>query len=127
MRLPYYNSPRDEASSTTIGSMTYVLGGVGESSIEGLDVTQDEPEWELGPEMPRISARACAVATDDNTIYVIGGHAEDPEVPLGSGLVLDITEGKWTDIPAMNEARRDHACLYVEFEKNKGILVTGGN
>ena len=26
----------------------------------------------------------------------------------------------------MLESRRDHACLYVEFERSRGVLVTGG-
>ena len=26
----------------------------------------------------------------------------------------------------MIESRRDHACLYVEFERSRGVLVTGG-
>jgi hypothetical protein len=26
----------------------------------------------------------------------------------------------------MEVARREHACLFVEFEETKGILVTGG-
>ena len=26
----------------------------------------------------------------------------------------------------MTESRRDHACLYVEFERSRGVLVTGG-
>ena len=38
-----------------------------------------------------------------------------------------MSTGTWTSITSMEIARREHACLYVEFEETKGILVTGGN
>ena len=34
--------------------------------------------------------------------------------------------GDWTFGASMLESRRDHACLYVEFERSRGVLVTGG-
>ena len=33
---------------------------------------QSLPKWKLGTQMPSVRARACAVATDDNTFFVIG-------------------------------------------------------
>ena len=30
------------------------------------------PKWNLGTQMPSVRARSCAVATDDNTFYIIG-------------------------------------------------------
>ena len=56
-----------------------------------------------------------------------GGHDNASTNSLPTGFQLDISESVWTSIPEMNVPRRDHACLFVEFEKTKGILVTGGN
>ena len=33
--------------------------------------------------------------------------------------------GDWTFGASMIVSRRDHACLYVEFERSRGVLVTG--
>ena len=46
--------------------------------------------------------------------------------PLSSGYELSIDGGKWREMASMIEARKDHACLYVELENTDGILVTGG-
>ena len=35
---------------------------------------QSLPKWKLGTQMPSVRARSCAVATDDNTFYVIGNN-----------------------------------------------------
>ena len=35
----FYFSPRDEAASATVGNITFVLGGVGDNSIEFIDMT----------------------------------------------------------------------------------------
>ena len=99
-----YLRPRDEASSATIGNMTYVIGGVGEKSVEFINMggTSDDfasgivnrqaaidsrrsndkkprqnqpvplPKWQIGTPLPSVRARSCAVATDNNTIYVLG-------------------------------------------------------
>ena len=39
---------------------------------------------------------------------------------------MTVSTGSWTEIPEMEAERREHACLFVEFEDTKGILVTGG-
>ena len=85
--------------------MTYVIGGVGEKSVEFINMegTSDDfgsgignlqaaaidsrrsnakkprqnqpvplPKWQIGTPLPSVRARSCAVATDNNTIYVIG-------------------------------------------------------
>ena len=30
------------------------------------------PKWQIGSQMPGVRARSCAVATDDNTLYIFG-------------------------------------------------------
>ena len=88
--------------------MTYVIGGVGERSVEyidmkGFDLVLDDPNaieshdafipksrqkfpassdkkkqltqlpnWQLGPSLPDVRARACAAASDANKIYLVG-------------------------------------------------------
>ena len=90
------------------GNVTYVIGGVGERSVEyidmkGFDLVLDDPNaieshdafipksrqkfpassdkkkqltqlpnWQLGPSLPDVRARACAAASDANKIYLVG-------------------------------------------------------
>ena len=35
---------------------------------------QSLPKWKVGTQLPSVRARSCAVATDENTFYVIGKH-----------------------------------------------------
>lgn len=118
--------------------------------IQGGQEEEEGEGWQLGPEMPSVMARSCAVTVDDNTIVmigekdslekkkggivlilflfsIIGGHDNASTNSLPLGYQLDISEGTWTTLPQMIVPRRDHACLLVEFEKARGILVTGGN
>ena len=39
---------------------------------------------------------------------------------------MEDDSNKWREMTAMIEARKDHACLYIELENSSGILVTGG-
>ncbi|CAB4067408.1 unnamed protein product [Lepeophtheirus salmonis] len=124
------SEPREEASSVTIGSVTYVIGGVGSRTIEGFDANKESPStsWLLGPDMPGERARSCAVTIDNQTLVVIGGHNNLTMIPQSSTFVLNIEDSIWRQdaIPDMIEARMDHACVYVEFEDTHGILVSGG-
>ena len=36
------------------------------------------PKWQIGTQMPSVRARSCAVATDDNTFYVLGNNINLP-------------------------------------------------
>eukprot|EP00096_Caligus_rogercresseyi_P005548 TRINITY_DN2131_c0_g1_i2.p1 TRINITY_DN2131_c0_g1~~TRINITY_DN2131_c0_g1_i2.p1 ORF type:complete len:555 (+),score=117.14 TRINITY_DN2131_c0_g1_i2:130-1794(+) len=122
--------PREEASSVTIGTVTYVIGGVGSSSIEGFDANPESPSssWILGPELPGVRARSCAVAIDNRTLVVIGGHGNESMSAESAVFALNIEDSIWRRdfIPEMIEPRMDHACVYVEFEETYGILVSGG-
>ena len=66
----------------------------------------------------------------DNKTYmfVSGGHDNRSTSALGTGLRYDISKGAWSssDVPEMQDARKDHACLYIELETTRGVLVTGG-
>ena len=59
-------------------------------------------------------------------MWILGGHSNNSVAPVASGWVLDTDSGKWKELADMIEARKDHACLYVELESTKGLLVTGG-
>jgi len=51
------------------------LSGNGSSSADTVPViagSQGEIQWQLGTPMPDARARACAVTTDSDTIYVLG-------------------------------------------------------
>ena len=88
--------------------------------------------------------RSCAVSTG-SSIIMIGGHNNDSTESLNIMLQMTKVEtsfwnwkkktklevyyfqgGDWTFGPLMLESRRDHACLYLEFERSRGVLVTGG-
>ena len=43
---------------------------------------QSLPKWKVGTQMPSVRARACAVATDDNTFYVIGMYSSNLVIEL---------------------------------------------
>lgn len=87
----------DEASIVNAGNQTYVIGGIGQRSVEFLDMRnftslelssslesfiprtrqgkQEQklmPQWQLGPSLPDVRARACAVASDARNIFLLG-------------------------------------------------------
>lgn len=146
---------RDEASIANAGNITYIIGGSGEKTTEYIDMKtfsldnvkhedseentfipksrqkssntiQNLPEWRLGPSLPQIRARACAVSIGSDKILLIGGHDNSSLTPLSSTYQLDVDGGKWREAASMIEPRKDHACLYVELETTDGVLVTGG-
>jgi hypothetical protein len=50
----------------------YVLGGDGEKSVESFNMATRVNKWVSGPPMPAVSARACGVALDGDSIMVMG-------------------------------------------------------
>ena len=50
-----------------VGSQLYLMGGVGDQSVEILD-TSLEDTWFDGPELPFVLARSCAVSTGSSII-----------------------------------------------------------
>ena len=115
--------PRDESAVTKIGSQVLLIGGLWESSVEVWDPT--DRQWKLGSELPYTVGRGCAVSLD-NSIMLTGGHDNSSTASLSTVLKLSAETGGWEQVPSMLEARRDHGCLYVEMERARGILVTGG-
>ena len=90
---------REEASIATAGNYTYVIGGVGEKTVEyvdsshfsidaaatkpkslipktrqksGNDKSSELPQWKLGISLPDMRARGCAVSEGTDKIYFIG-------------------------------------------------------
>ena len=55
-----------------------------------------------------------------------GGHDNSSTNSLPTTFLLDLTTGEWTESTPMTTPRRDHACLFVDFEDRSGVLVTGG-
>ncbi|TRY74923.1 hypothetical protein TCAL_07513 [Tigriopus californicus] len=123
---------REEATSVVIGTAVFVMGGIDEKTVEVINLkseiqgSPDIPEWKLGPDLPQVLGRSCAVLMDNETVIIAGGHDDNSTLSLATGYMLNILENAWTEIPNMKVPRRDHACLFVEFEKSKGMLVTGG-
>ena len=91
---------REEASIATAGNFTYVIGGVGEKTVEyvdfshfsidaatkpknlipktrqksGNDKSSELPQWKLGTSLPDMRARGCAVSKGTDKIYFIGKY-----------------------------------------------------
>jgi hypothetical protein len=101
-----------------------VLGGYGDNAI--LSVTTEKydalSKWTLGVDLPnRQLLRGHCALVIDNQLYLIGGYAN---TYTGFTYVLDGTT--WKDLDQMYINRERHACAYVDFPEDKGILVSGG-
>jgi hypothetical protein len=114
---------REEASMAMLGSQLYIMGGEGLQSVEVLD-SMLETAWSSGPELPFVISRSCAVSTGSSIILAGGQSNQSSSLSLVLSFSKDQRE--WTEGQNMLQPRRDHACLYVELEDRKGMLVTGG-
>ena len=94
-----------------------------ETSVEVWD--SRENTWKQGSPLPYSVARGCAVTVDD-AIILTGGHDNSSSTSMSSVLTLSAETGSWEPMAAMLEPRRDHACLFIELERSRGVLVTGG-
>ncbi len=68
------------------------------------------------------------MAVSENTLAVIGGEAgesgtSDERKATADMKTYSLRDGDWTTQPGMQQARKDHACLMVEIDGDKGILV----
>ena len=115
---------REEAAMAMLGSQMYIIGGEGLQSVEVLD-SMLENAWFEGPELPTVLSRSCAVSTG-SSIILAGGITNQSSPSLSLVLSLSKDQAEWTVLQSMHQPRRDHACLYVELEDRKGMLVTGG-
>ena len=114
---------REEASMAMLGSQLYIMGGNGLQSVEVLDSMLNKA-WSSGPELPFVISRSCAMSTGSSIILAGGQSNQSSSLSLVLSLSKD--QGEWTEEQSMLQPRRDHACLYVELEDRKGMLVTGG-
>lgn len=115
--------PRDESAMAKVGSQVLLVGGLYETTVEVWD-PQDRL-WKFGSELPNSVARGCAAGTGE-TVILTGGHDNSSTASLATTLRLSTETGGWEEIKSMLEPRRDHACMFLELERKKGILVTGG-
>ena len=87
--------------------------------------------WEKDNLQLKISKwHACNILKHDWIVETnfLGGHDNRSTVAIASGFQYDVLKATWSssDVPDMTEPRKDHACLYIELETKRGILVTGG-
>ena len=123
---------REEAASTRMQGAMYVFGGLVDkvrvSTSEMMEdaIGENELTWESGPELPEARSRFCAVTLPDGkTIAILGGET-DAESATMDLKTYDSDNQDWSTQPEMRRKRKDHACLVVEINDQKGILVTGG-
>ena len=53
-------------------------------------------------------------------------HSNESTASLDTVLQYSAGAATWTPLAPLLTPRRDHACLYVELESSRGVLVTGG-
>ena len=67
-----------------LGYQLYFMGGVGQQSVEILDISLEDT-WFEGPELPFVLARSCAVSTG-SSIIITGGHDKSSSNSLSTVL-----------------------------------------
>lgn len=81
-----------------------------------------------GPNIKSVFPSKTPLSFSFSVYFLPGGQGSDgsSSSSLSSGYSLHAPTSRFSSLPPMNQARRDHACLFVEFEHDKGVLVTGG-
>ncbi len=130
-------SAREEAAAATVrpeagadGDM-FIAGGFvdGERTATVERLPKDrESGWRSSTSLPEPRSRFCAVAVSDNTVAVVGGESgesgtTDERKATADLKTYSLSDDDWTTQPGMAQARKDHACLMVEIDGDKGILV----
>jgi len=88
---------------------------------------EKRPEYELNP----TRSAACAVALDDDNIFLLGGlttpntEANQTKAVLDSVVKMNSTGG-WVALSPMLQPRYHAACTTYTFEGKRGIVVSGG-
>ena len=105
--LPPLPGGRSSFDAALLGETIYVLGGWMMAGLEGeawhgtalkLDLSADDPEWEVLP-MPR-PRRALAAAAFGGKIYMIGGMTPEGE-PVRRVDIYDAAAGEWSEGPEL--------------------------
>lgn len=119
---------REEAASVRLGKTMFILGGfVNGSRVAGSEKLgkDDADVWSPGPDLPEPRSRFCAVALSKTMFAVIGGETEEATA-TSDMKTYDSETNEFVTQPSMTQSRKDHACLVVEINDKKGIVVTGG-
>ena len=87
-----YFFPRYEAASAAVGDTMFVMGGIGESSVEFVNAGRKGAKWQSGPSLPAVTARACAAAVDGDTVILSGGHGNGSAGSVRSAHMLSARE-----------------------------------
>lgn len=98
-----------------------MVGGETVSTVESLDVSQPDTQWESLQPM-KIPRESVCVATMRSKIYVWGGLSDD-NVALTSGEVYDIEARSWSNLPHMEVGR--YGCDAVPV-RARFMFVVGG-
>ena len=73
MCFSFLHSPRDEAGMAVVGDDVYILGGIGQDTVEKYSLESIQSSWTEVMSMPESLARSCVVTIgDNNTILIIG-------------------------------------------------------
>eukprot|EP00095_Tigriopus_kingsejongensis_P005001 snap_masked-scaffold139_size317827-processed-gene-0.5 protein:Tk05001 transcript:snap_masked-scaffold139_size317827-processed-gene-0.5-mRNA-1 annotation:"kelch domain-containing protein" len=118
---------REEAASVKLDKRMLILGGF----VEGVRVAGSEQldggesTWAPGPSMPEARSRFCAVALSKTMFAIVGGETEEA-MATNDMKTFDSETNEFVTQPSMAQTRKDHACLVVEINDKKGIVVTGG-
>ena len=136
-RIADLNEPRGWAPSVTVSSKMFVFGGSKGghgpclSSVEMLDSSKPDAQWEKVSEIPGESRGWCGAAAANGKVYLLGGgHFFDPKPESGSDrkILKDTLEfhpatKKWTaKSPLPYRTAGMDCCVY----KDRYVIVVGG-
>ena len=85
--------PRYEAASAAVGNTMFVMGGIGESTVEFINAARKGAKWQSGPSLPVVTARACAAGVDSDTVIISGGHGNGSAGSVRSAHMLSARNG----------------------------------
>ena len=85
--------PRYEAASAVVGNTMFVMGGIGEGSVEFINAARKGAKWQSGPSLPAVTARACAAGVDSDTVIISGGHGNGSAGSVRSAHMLSARDG----------------------------------
>jgi hypothetical protein len=127
-------SPRYSAVATQLQDGTLLVTGDTLENGYLFDSVEllTEVGWESKiPSLPIPLYSHCVVVVSSTTVMVIGGYYKDgiKDVTSGRTFYFNFGKGKWTEGPALKNARRDHSCTTIRRDKDSqsmSIIVSGG-
>src|SRR5206468_2696832 len=102
----------------------YVLGGTGGGGAPTGVERFDGRAWKVVTHLPHGGINAPAAVTLNHRIYVIGGFADQTNLPTAAVEIYDPAANAWTEGPPLPAPRGGHAAVVLD---GKIHVLGGGN